>query len=124
MRIAFTGHRDSTADPMELDAAIPPEASVFVHGGAIGFDSQVSALARLRGVSEEIHRPDFELHGRSAPIVRNRTILDRARLLIACYDERRTGGTAFTVRLARAKGLPIVIVAPSTYPLSAQRSLL
>ena len=38
---------------------------------------------------------------------RNRFLVDGAQLVIAYYDGRPTGGTAYTVRYARKKGVPV-----------------
>ncbi len=39
---------------------------------------------------------------------RNRWMVENSEFCIACYDGRSPGGTAYTVRYARAKGLNIV----------------
>ncbi len=38
---------------------------------------------------------------------RNRALVDGAQLVITCYDGRPSGGTAFTVRYAAQKGVPV-----------------
>jgi len=38
---------------------------------------------------------------------RNRLLVNGAQLVIACYDGRPTGGTAYTVRYAARKGVPV-----------------
>jgi hypothetical protein len=105
--VAFTGHRDRETDPAVFDT-IP--RGLWIHGGAIGFDRQVQDYAEAHGIEAVVIRPDYRRHGRRAPHVRNRQIVDAAEILIACYDGRTTGGTAFTVGYARRKGKPVRIV--------------
>ena len=111
MRVAFTGHRDKTADRSELQGAIPNGATC-VHGGAIGFDSQVNEVATAMGMTCDVIRPDYRL-GRGAPLIRNRVIVDSCEMLIACYDGRPIGGTAYTVRYAKQRGKPVKILRPA-----------
>ena len=38
---------------------------------------------------------------------RNRALLEGAALVIACYNGQEKGGTAYTVRYARHRGVPV-----------------
>ena len=113
MNIAFTGHRDKTSSDVTLAAlhAEFPEAT-WVHGGAVGFDSQVAAYAASHAIPQVVIRPNYDRYGRKAPLIRNRTIVDRADLLIACYDGRKTGGTFYTIQYAKRVGTGIRFVDP------------
>ena len=113
MVIGFTGHRDRVAHAGELCriADEHPEA-VWIHGGAVGFDSQVSAYASSCGIPQSILRPDYAKHGKSAPLIRNREIVARATLLVACWDGRDSGGTAHTVAEARKRGVRVEVLEP------------
>lgn len=114
MRIAFTGHRDKAATPARLRelAGRYPNA-VWVHGGARGFDSQVAETAAAYGIRQEVIEPDYSRHAsRKAPLIRNLEIIENADMLVACYDGRKTGGTAFTVERARKKGVATVVWHP------------
>lgn len=113
MTIAFTGHRDkhvADAQLADLHAEFPD--AVWVHGGAAGFDAQVSAYAKAHGIPEVVYPPDYRHYGRWAPLVRNHEIVAGAHLLIACYDGRKSGGTAYTIRLAETAGIPVRIWEP------------
>lgn len=113
MKLAFTGHRDSTVSTAALDevAARFPDA-LWVHGGNRGFDSQVAAYATAHGIATEVIRPNYRRYGRPAPLIRNREIVTGAACLIACYDGRSSGGTAYTVGYARKQGIPVQVLAP------------
>lgn len=112
MNIAFTGHRDKTAPPADLEMiyAQYPNAT-WIHGGAMGFDSQVSLFAATHNIPQIMIRPDYGAHSKSAPLVRNRQIVDQGDLLVACYDGRKSGGTFYTVRYAQ-KRIPVHILRP------------
>jgi hypothetical protein len=111
--IAFTGHRNRTAPEAELEAiALEHPGAVWLHGGAAGFDSQVDAYARARGIEVRVYRPDYATHGRGAPLVRNREMVAEASIVCACYDGRQSGGTLFTIRLARLSGKTVRFIRP------------
>lgn len=101
--ISFTGHRDKLCADGELERInqMYPDA-IWVHGGAVGFDSQVQYFAERSHIPTMIIRPDYERYkGKLAPIMRNRLIVERGSVLIACYDGRKTGGTFFAIQYAR-----------------------
>jgi predicted Rossmann fold nucleotide-binding protein DprA/Smf involved in DNA uptake len=136
MLIVFTGHRDRLADPADIHAieAQYPRAA-WMHGGAVGFDTQVHQVAlslkkkALQPIdSDELARstrllllniiytvrPTYGRYPpRQAPIIRNIAMVDKmvdGDLLFACYDGRAKGGTAQCVRYAREKGKQVVIL--------------
>ena len=109
MNIAFTGHRDKLTDQEALDALTERfPAAVWFHGGAIGFDTQVSNYAQEHGIVSIAIKPNYDRYGRLAPLVRDREIVDQCERLVACYDERHHGGTYYTVNYARKNKLSII----------------
>lgn len=112
--IGFTGHRNKTIDEKILeDIMLSFPAETWVHGGAIGFDSQVARFARKNNIKQIVVRPDYS-NGRAAPLIRNRTIVDMCRIIFACYDGRKSGGTYYTINYAQKSGKQIVIHEPNT----------
>lgn len=109
LRLAFTGHRDHLAPRRALDflAAQFPQA-VWMHGGAIGFDTQVQLAALDHAIPQHVIRPDYARYGRAAPLRRNDVLLGIAEVLVAWYDGRPGGGTAYTVRQAQVRSVPII----------------
>jgi hypothetical protein len=114
--IGFTGHRDKVTDPEALDriAAAHPGAT-WIHGGAVGFDTQVEQAAKRHDLPTVVIRPDYQNHPpKVAPLIRNREIVDRVKAtggtLYACWDGRQRGGTWSTINYARAQGVPVVIL--------------
>jgi hypothetical protein len=114
--IGFTGHRDKRAyqEDLAFIAKRYPEA-IWIHGGAPGFDTQVEQFPRQGLTRPAITlRPDYKHHEpRVAPLRRNEDIVHLSGLLVACYDGRETGGTAFTVRYARSIGVPVLVLEPA-----------
>jgi hypothetical protein len=113
--IGFTGHRDKRARPEQL-AQIHrqyPDA-IWIHGGAPGFDTQVEEFPRQGLTRPNITlRPDYKRYEpRVAPLRRNEDIVHLSGLIVALYDGRETGGTAFTVRYARSIGVPVIVLEP------------
>ncbi len=108
MRILFTGHRNRFANPADLEkvAADYPGAT-WMHGGAIGFDSQVDSYARAHGIHTEVHLPDYAQYGRRAPLVRNDEMLETCDGVVALWDGRTIGGTYYVLRKARQERKPI-----------------
>ena len=119
MIIGFTGHRDRVCEESDL-LAIEEQypGAVWVHGGAIGFDSQVNRVAIALGKRElagtiVIKRPDYKRFGRyRAPLERNKEIVDMAEIIFACYDGRESGGTVQTMGYAESVGKTVVVLDP------------
>mgnify|MGYP002627498910 CR=1 FL=1 len=65
-------------------------------------------------VSREYHK--------NCMLERNRFLVDHATILLAVYNGERRGGTAATVRYARAKGKEIFTLAPATLCLTHETS--
>lgn len=106
MKVAVIGSRSiKNADISEY---IPKEATHIITGGAIGVDKLAEREARKRGISLTVYKPDYENHGKSAPLIRNRKIAEECDMLVAFWDGR-SRGTVFTWRYARSKGKPVRI---------------
>jgi len=105
MIIAFTGHRDKITNEDFFDCL--PADALWVHGGAIGFDTQVENYAKKHGIKTKVIRPDYNKYGKTAPLIRNKEIVNGADLLVACYDGRKQGGTFYTIKLATSMNIPV-----------------
>jgi len=106
--IAFTGHRDKQTEEEFFDWI--PKNALWVHGGAIGFDRQVQQYAYANKIQTLVILPDYEKYKKDAPLIRNKEIIDKADMLVACYDGRNYGGTFYTINLARVKKIPIAFL--------------
>lgn len=83
--------------------------TVIVSGGASGVDEVAVQAAKAYGMAYEVHIPDWNRHGRSAGVIRNRTIVDAADEVVAFWDGA-SRGTQFTIEYARSKRKPCRIV--------------
>jgi hypothetical protein len=87
--------------------------ATWIHGGAQGFDSQVETIAKECGIKTEVIRPDYQTHGRGAPLVRNREIVDKSDVIVAGYDGRAGGGTAYTIKYAKGLNKEVQEIPPT-----------
>lgn len=90
-----------------------PKDFAWIHGGAEGVDNTAHHLlvhGRHRVPEKRVRtiRPDYEKHGKQAPLKRNSVIVKNADYLIAVWDGQ-SRGTADTVAKAAKKGIPIVV---------------
>ena len=82
---------------------------IVISGGAAGIDSFADEayrqICRRRTV---VHRPDWDTHGKRAPLMRNQVIVDDATQLVAIWDGA-SRGTLDSVRRAFEKGIPVFL---------------
>lgn len=106
-KVAFTGHRDRVANWWTIKDILDyytevygVEGFIVVHGGAEGFDTQVSRVAKKFCLQEEVIRPDYNKYGKVAPLKRNEEIIKTANVVFALYDGRTRGGTFHAINYA------------------------
>jgi len=113
MIVLFTGHRDKLLPVSELDKInMTFPDSVWMHGGAIGFDSQVAEYAKKHNILQLVVRPDYDGFGKLAPLYRNIKMARLCDYVVACYDGRKTGGTLYTIKQAQNFGKEVRIINP------------
>lgn len=101
MIIGFTGHRDRVTSTSALKAVMDSHpGSMWVHGGAEGFDEQVNTFALMNDLQVEVV---------PLGLLANRIMLlvDRSDLIVACYDGRKKGGTYRAISYAIKQGKEI-----------------
>lgn len=103
MKVAVIGSRGiKNAD---LKRYIPPDTTLIISGGAVGVDTLAEKYADERGIEKMIIYPNYELYGRSAPLIRNKLIVDNADLVIAFWDGE-SRGTEYTISYAQRRKVP------------------
>ena len=107
MKIAIVGSRNVTVD--SFDDYIPDTCTEIVSGGAKGIDTCARIWAEKRGLTVTEFLPDYQRYGRSAPMVRNRQIVDYADAVLAFWDGK-SKGTAYTVKYAQKQGKPVSVI--------------
>ena len=103
MKVAVVGSR--SIGKADISRYIPPDADLIISGGAVGVDTLAEEYADKNGIKKLILYPDYELYGKSAPLIRDKLIVDHADLVIAVWDGV-SGGTEFTISYAKRRGVP------------------
>jgi len=81
---------------------------VIVSGGASGADILSERFAEEKNIPTEIYLPDWDRYGRSAGIIRNKSIIDACDIVIAFWDGR-SKGTKNSIDLATKQGKVVKI---------------
>lgn len=81
----------------------------IVSGGAKGLDKLAEKYAEERAFKIKVFLPDYETYSlKVAPLKRNHQIVDYADMLVAFTTG--SNGTAYTIKMAKRKGMPIRII--------------
>ena len=80
----------------------------IVSGGARGADTLAARFAKENGIKLFEFLPDYEKYGRSAPIVRNRSIVDNADCVLAFWDGK-SHGTKFVIEECKKRRVPVQV---------------
>ncbi|MBE6574640.1 MAG: DUF2493 domain-containing protein [Ruminococcaceae bacterium] len=91
MKIAVIGSRTLEITESTLKEYLPPQATAIVSGGAKGIDTCAARYAENNGLELIEIRPQYEKYGRTAPIVRNKLIVESADAVIIFWDEKSKG---------------------------------
>ena len=106
MRIAIVGSRG--IQNYDLKKHIPPDTTLIVSGGVTGVDMLAEKYADEHGIEKLIFKPEYQRYGKSAPLIRNKMIVDSVDLVIAIWDGS-SAGTRFTIDYAKRRGVPCEI---------------
>lgn len=87
------------------------ETVLVVSGGARGVDTWAQIAAEERGMGTLILKPDYSTHGKKAPLLRNKDIVDNADRIVAFWDGTSTG-TKHAIDYARQRGKSVLIFKP------------
>lgn len=105
MKIAVIGSRDMmpNVDKIIRDIQKITENPIIISGGAKGTDTQAKKAAQKMQWDYIEYRPNYELYGKPAPMIRNKKIIDQAEYVLA-YWNGESKGTAQAVEYAKKKG--------------------
>ena len=83
--------------------------SKIVSGGAKGADNLAAQYARENSIELQEFLPDYKRHGRGAPLVRNKLIVDASDMVIAFWDGK-SRGTKYTMDYAEKQGKAVKVI--------------
>ncbi len=106
MKVAVVGSRSIIISDISLHIG---EADEIISGGAVGVDACAEKYALDKGIKLTVFRPQYELYGRAAPIVRNRQIVDCADKVIAFWDGH-SKGTLSVIKYAESIGKECLVI--------------
>ena len=109
-RVAIVGSRDYGDIPsVWVYVSSLDKDDIVVSGGAIGVDSAAEDAAKDCGLRYEVYPPDYTVHGRGAPFVRNRKIAESCDRLVAFWDGKSMG-TQHVINCAKKLGKPVKVI--------------
>lgn len=108
-RVAIVGSR-AFADRQAVRRYVwdLPRDTVVISGGAAGVDSVAEKAARDFGLACVVHAPDYDKHGKRAPLVRNKLIAKDCDRMVAFWDGKSTG-TAHAINCAKELDKPVEV---------------
>lgn len=107
MKLAIIGSRN--IQNFDLSFVVPTSTTEIISGGAKGVDTIARRFAETRGLKITEFLPEYSKYGKSAPIIRNKMIVNNADAILAIWDGS-SRGTAFTIDLAQKQGKQVIIV--------------
>lgn len=87
-----------------------PKGSRIIHGGAEGADMMAGKEASRLHFWVSAYFPDYETHGKRAPLLRNNKMLDQKPDLVLCFWDGKSPGTRYTLARAKRLGIPVEVV--------------
>ena len=73
MKLLVVGSR--SIESFDLSKYINKEVSLIISGGAKGVDTLAEKYADKHGISKLILRPNYNLYGKAAPLLRNKQMV-------------------------------------------------
>ena len=113
MKVAVIGSRTLSID--NLEDYIPQDCTEIVSGGARGVDSSAAQFAKAHNIKLTEFLPQYSAHGKAAPIVRNKQIVDYADCVLAFWDGI-SKGTHSVIRYCEKAGKPCRIISATQNP--------
>ncbi len=115
MKIAVIGSRTINPTPEKIINDIKKITNekniVIVSGGAKGADTEAKKAAIKMGWQYIEYKPNYELYGKPAPVIRNKKIIEDSEYIIAYWDGK-SKETKQAIEYAKKKGKHGIIKIP------------
>lgn len=111
MKIAVIGSRDIKT--FDLTKVIPSDTTQIISGGAIGVDTLASEYATKHGIDIVVYLPNYAQYGKSAPIIRNKQIVENSDCVLAIWNGN-SRGTKFTIDYAKKLSKKVILIVVDT----------
>ena len=106
MKVAVIGSRNLRVE--YLEAFIPPETTEIVSGGAKGIDTCAREFAEANEYTYTEFLPDYDKHGKAAPLRRNDEIIEYSDLVLAFWDGK-SRGTKYVIGACKNRGVSVKV---------------
>lgn len=106
MKVAIIGSRSILE--LNIKNHIPNNTTLIITGGARGIDKLAENYADEKQIPKLIIKPDYKKYARSAPLKRNKKIIEKADIVVAFWDGK-SKGTQYAIEYAFSLGKQIVI---------------
>lgn len=107
MKLAIVGSRNLHIT--NLEHYITADVTEIVSGGAKGIDSCARVFATSKGIPLKEFLPDYNKYGRSAPIIRNKEIVDYSDAVLTFWNGN-SKGTKSVIDYCKKQDKPVRIV--------------
>jgi hypothetical protein len=110
MKVIIAGSRsiDNKNHLIKAIEEAPFGIDKVITGGADGVDTLAINWCIDNSINFEVFYPDYEEHGKKAPIIRNRKMSENGDALIAIWDGE-SSGTKNMINTAKDKGLEVYV---------------
>ena len=104
--IGSRGFNDYALLKKELDKL---KITKIISGGAKGADTLALRYAKENKIPIIEFKPEYEKYGIKAPLVRNKTIIEKSEAVITFWDGK-SRGTAYTINYAKKNNKQVNII--------------
>lgn len=87
---------------------------LIVSGGAIGADKLAEKYAKEKNIETLIFLPDYNKYGKTAPLIRNKLIINECEEIYSFWDGG-SSGTKHSINYANTLNKPVNIILYKTY---------
>ena len=107
MKLMIAGSR--SIQNFDLSAYIPENTDLIITGGAQGVDALAEQYADKHRISKLIIRPQYDVYGKAAPILRNKKMVEIADVVLVIWDGQSVG-TKSTIQYAQKLQKELIVI--------------